>query len=150
MKEIEKKYLVKELPDLSKCKKSNIIQGYISYNPETRIRKIDNSFFITYKSNEFLIRDEDEKEIDEEKYNILFKKIKNNIIYKTRYYIKDKNYLYELDIYHGSLEGLITVEVEFQNLNDALKFKPPLWFGIEITNNIKYKNSSLSKIKNDV
>lgn len=150
MKEIEKKYLVNKLPNLSTCKKSNIIQGYISYNPETRIRKIDNSFFITYKSDEFLIRDEDEKEIDEEKYNILFKKIKNNIIYKTRYYIKDKNYLYELDIYHGSLEGLITVEVEFQNLNDALKFKPPLWFGIEITNNIKYKNSSLSKIKNDI
>ena len=66
MKEIEKKYLVNKLPNLSTCKKSNIIQGYISYNPETRIRKIDNSFFITYKSNEFLIRDEDEKEIDKE------------------------------------------------------------------------------------
>lgn len=147
MKEIEKKYLVNELPNLSEYEKSDIIQGYISYNSETRIRKIDNTFFITYKSNELLIRDEIEKEIDEEKYNDLFKKIKNNIVYKTRYYIKDNNYLYELDIYHDHLEGLITVEVEFDSLNEALKFKPPLWFGIEITDNINYKNSSLSKIK---
>ena len=147
MKEIEKKYLVNELPNLSEYEKSDIIQGYISYNSETRIRKIDNTFFITYKSNELLIRDEIEKEIDEEKYNELFKKIKNNIVYKTRYYIKDNNYLYELDIYHDYLEGLITVEVEFDSLNDALKFKPPSWFGIEITNDIDYKNSSLSKIK---
>ncbi len=45
MKEIEKKYLVEFLPDLSNFNSCKVSQGYLSFNPEVRIRMMDNEFF---------------------------------------------------------------------------------------------------------
>ena len=43
------------------------------------------------------------------------------------------------------LEGLLIVEVEFNSKELANSFVPPIWFGKEVTMDLKYKNETLSK-----
>ena len=48
--EIEKKYLIPEIPsDLNIIKTRRIEQGYLCTDPVVRIRRDDDSFFLTYK-----------------------------------------------------------------------------------------------------
>ena len=74
----------------------------------------------------------------------LLKFCKNRIIKKIRYFIPDGNFTIELDIFKGNLEGLIIAEVEFNSIYDIDKFKIPLWFGLEVTNDERYKNKNLA------
>jgi len=83
--------------------------------------------------------------VTESQFNHLWEKIETNIIRKTRVLIPLSDGLTaEADIYHGVLQGLMTVEVEFQNLEEALRFAPPDWFGADVTNNPNYSNNSLA------
>ncbi len=50
----------------------------------------------------------------------------------------------EVDVYRGPLAGLVTVEVEFDDLNSASMFSPPFWFGNELTGDSRYSNQSLA------
>lgn len=144
--EIEKKYLVKETPELSKIKYKTIEQFYISYNPEIRIRKSNEKYFITQKGEGNLIRTEQEKLITREVYDKYQKSKISNKIIKKRYEIAlSPNYIAELDIYGDYLTGLSTVEIEFSKLQDLVYFEKPSWFGDDITNNQNYKNKNLAK-----
>jgi len=144
--EIERKFLVKELPDLSKCKKVSIIQGYLSYTEKIRIRAKDNKFFLTHKGQGTIKRTEEETEINEIAFNILVNLIQGNLINKTRYKIPlENNLVAEIDVYHNQLEGLIVVETEFKSLEEAKTFEPPSWFGEDITADQKYKAKNLTQ-----
>lgn len=145
--EIEKKFLLNCLPlNIEKFDKLEIEQGYISYDPEIRIRRVDNRFFFTKKSVDNLVRSEEEKEINEECYNLLLTCIQNNLLNKTRYIIPiSAKYNAEVDIYHNDLEGLYILEIEFETKEEAENFVAPKWFGTEVTCDNTYKNSNLSK-----
>ena len=55
--EIERKYLVKEVPsDLSDYKKCKISQGYLCTAPVVRIRRSDDEYYMTYKGKGLLER----------------------------------------------------------------------------------------------
>lgn len=143
--EIEKKYLCK-LPDfdLSAYKRKEIAQYYISTDPTIRIRKADSDFFLTVKGKGHIARDEFEMPISESQFESLVKKTDMPPVSKTRYFIPlDNGLTAELDIYHSSLHGLVTVEVEFESLEDADSFIPPLWFGKDVSEDKRYKNASL-------
>ena len=62
---------------------------------------------------------------------------------KTRYFIEENNYTYELDVYNN-IDNLLTVEVEFESQEDAENFSVPEWFGEEITNIKEFKNKNLA------
>ncbi len=145
--EIERKFLVKSVPEnleTYKCKK--IKQGYISTNPVIRIRQYDEEYILTMKGRGSIAREEYEMNIDKDQFENLVKKVENKIINKDRYYIPLNNGLMaELDIYYGFLEGLMTVEVEFSDLESCNSFVPPSWFGEDVSKDIRYHNSSLSK-----
>ena len=143
--EIERKFLIKEIPDLTNTVYTEIIQGYLSFDPEIRIRKDSDKYYITQKSNGDIAREEIEKEIDKITYNILSNLTKENIINKTRYFIAVNNQIAELNLYHGELEGLAIVEVEFDSLDDASNFEIPIWFGEEVTYDESYKNKNIAK-----
>lgn len=143
--EIERKFLIKEIPDLTNTVYTEIIQGYLSFDPEIRIRKDSDKYYITQKSNGDIAREEIEKEIDTITYNILSNLTKENIINKTRYFIAVNNQIAELNLYHGELEGLAIVEVEFDSLDDASNFEIPIWFGEEVTYDESYKNKNIAK-----
>jgi CYTH domain-containing protein len=143
--EIERKFLLKELPLLTHYKSENIIQGYISTDPVIRIRQMDNLYCLTVKSQGHMIREEFELPITKEQYASLWTKLETNAIEKTRYLIPIENDLIaELDIYKGCLTGLTTVEVEFLSAGAASSFAPPSWFGEDITHDNRYKNNHLS------
>lgn len=146
MLEIERKFLVKNIPDLKNIKPLEIEQGYISYKPVIRIRKQDEKYFITKKGGGKFIREEIETTINKTTYDILKGLIKNNIIKKNRYLVSLENSLCaEVDVYQDYLEGLLIVEVEFNSKELANSFVPPIWFGKEVTMDLKYKNETLSK-----
>ena len=47
--EIERKFTIKELPDLTSYKYHKIEQAYLNTNPVVRIRKEDDNYYLTYK-----------------------------------------------------------------------------------------------------
>lgn len=155
MLEIEKKFLVKQLPNLKGTEKVKIIQAYLNTNsePTLRIRQRNDKYFLTYKfrkqSDKANMCIEHELPITSEAFNNLITKSEGIIINKNRYLIKLENELTaELDIFENELKGLIIVEVEFKTEEEAAKFTPPSWFGKEVTKDYRYKNSELSKGNN--
>lgn len=145
--EIERKFLVKSLPDeLEGFVCHDIIQCYISTDPTIRIRRCDNSYILTVKGSGLIKRTEYELPLTSEQFTRLRKKAEGGTISKKRYIIPlDGSLRAELDIYTGDLSGFMNVEVEFGSEREALVFTPPDWFGQEITQDKRYSNASLSK-----
>ena len=142
--EIERKFLVSEIPCLDSLKYSKIEQGYISFSPETRIRKKDDKYYLTKKGEGMIVREEIEIEVSPEEGQEYFNKVISKLIKKTRYYIPYGKYTIELDIYEGELEGLVVAEVEFETEREAGEFLPPDWFCEDISEKIEYRNKILA------
>lgn len=146
--EIERKFLVNQLPDkLNQYQSLLIEQGYLCTDPVVRIRQQDNDYYLTYKSKGFLSREEYNLPLTKESYLHLREKADGYIISKTRYLIPlGLSLKIELDIFHGIHEPLILAEVEFSSEEEAKSFSPPDWLGEDVTYCSKYHNSTLSKI----
>lgn len=145
--EIEKKYLLTKIPfDLSSFEKKEISQGYLCTSPVVRIRKSNDKYTLTYKGEGLMAREEYNLPLTKESYNQLSSKIDGILIEKTRYLIPlENNLTAELDVFHGKLDSLMLVEVEFNSIEAANAFIPPSWFGEDVTFSNKYHNSNLSK-----
>ncbi len=151
--EIERKYLIKSsAPDLQGFKAFDIIQGYISFSPTIRLRKQNDSYFLTVKSSGLLEREEFELPISHESFENLWKKIESYPVEKIRYLIPLENGLTaELDVYKNDLEPLRTVEVEFESVEASEAFIPPEWFAEEVTFDHRYKNGNIARNRlNDI
>lgn len=147
--EIERKFLIKNLPENMESFDKHIIeQGYLSTNPVVRVRRQDNEYYLTYKGSGLLAREEYNLPLTEESYNHLIKKADGNIIGKTRYLIPIENadLTIEMDVFNEPFAPLVMAEVEFDSLEIANAFIPPVWFGEEVTNDKKYHNSNMSKM----
>lgn len=146
--EIERKYLVKELPEnLSQYKFKTIKQAYLNTSPVIRIRQLDSDYFLTYKSKGLMTREEYELQLNKESFEHLLPKSDGNIIEKKRYLIPTDNKLtIELDIFEGIFQGLIIAEVEFPNEDMANSYIPPNWFYKDVTFESTFHNSNLSTL----
>lgn len=145
--EIEKKYLVKKIPQITEnIMRYEILQGYvfISDSMELRLRKKSEKYFQTIKTGKGLNRGEYEIEISAKQFDTLWPLTENKRVEKTRYEINYSGFLVELDVYSGSLAGLVTAEVEFKSEEETREFKPPDWFGEDVTGDEGYKNKNLS------
>lgn len=143
--EIKRKFLLNCLPlNVNKFKHYSIEKAYISFDPKIKIVKINNLCYLI-KNNDEIIK----QEIKEDIYNMLKEKyIENNVINKTKYLIPlSAKTIAEIDSYSNTLDNFKTVNVKFENENEANQFEIPNWFGKEITNNFEYYDTSLSKIK---
>lgn len=147
--EIERKFLIKKekLPEnLSQYPCLHIEQGYLCTDPVVRIRRQNDEYYLTYKSNGLLSREEYNLPLTEESYYHLKEKADGIVICKDRYVIPEKDGLsIELDIFHEAYEGLLLAEVEFSSEEAAKSYVPPAWFGEDVTFSSKYHNSTLSK-----
>jgi len=145
--EIEKKFLVKYLPDnLEGYTKKRISQGYMCTNPVVRIRRSNEEYFLTYKGQGLMAREEHEFPLSAEAFEHMLPKIDGILIDKIRYLIPlDETHTAELDVFQGTLAPLRLVEVEFASIEDAEGFVAPDWFGDDVTNSGEYHNSNLSK-----
>ena len=146
--EIERKYLVNLLPDLSLAHKTVIRQGYITRpddSVEVRLRQKAEKYFLTVKSGDGLVRGEIEIEIAQTQFEALWPNTQGRRIEKERWTgsLTDK-LQYELDVFQAALTSLMLVEVEFDSTQQADSFQPPRWFGSEVTFDKHYKNKSLA------
>ena len=145
--EIEKKFLVKSIPDNLDSYKLRIIeQGYLCTVPAIRVRKDNDLYYMTYKSGGVaLAHEEANLPLTEEAYEHLLPKSDGIIISKKRYEIPHGAFTIELDIFEKDLEGLVVAEVEFDSVEEADEYVPPHWFGEEVTMDKRYSNAHLSK-----
>ena len=151
--EIERKWIVKgdtSVVDMSNVDIIEIEQTYISFSPEIRVRRLNNGqrYTMTIKNNltnDGLQRDEYEFEISESQYNQIITKKEGQTIHKTRYEFVCNGYLSSLDIFHGELDGLAYLEVEFLDEKESKNYQAPDWVIQEVTNDILYKNGSLAQ-----
>ena len=141
--EIERKFLIKDLPDLSKFEYVEIEQGYLCTAPVVRIRKKNNKYILTYKGSGLMAREEIEAELTADAYSHLTTKIDGHLITKKRYLIPLDPYTIELDVFEGHMKGLIMAEVEFPSIDEAGRFVPPAWFGQDVTEDPRYHNSNM-------
>lgn len=152
--EIERKYLIdkEHIPFALSSYPSHVIeQAYLCTNPVVRVRKEDDNYYMTYKGNGLMVREEYNLPLTLEAYNHLLAKADGKIITKTRYLIPltddslCKELLIELDVFEGIYEGLYLAEIEFTSEDDANNFTPPNWFGEDVTFDGKYHNSKMSQ-----
>ena len=144
--EIERKYLVKQVPEnLASYPFHEIEQGYLCTEPVVRIRRQDEEYYLTYKSKGLMIREEYNLPLTEDAYFHLREKIDGRLISKRRYLIPLDPYTIELDVFHSPKDDLILAEVEFASEEEAKAFNPPAWFGEDVTFSGEYHNSRLSK-----
>ena len=146
--EIERKFLVSELPDSYETLPFHQIeQAYLCTEPVVRIRRQDDEYFLTYKGKGLLAREEYNLPLNEEAYRHLIQKADGIIISKKRYLIPLTDRLtIELDIFEGDLAPLKLAEVEFETKEEAESFLPPKWFGKDVTFSSDYHNSTLSRV----
>ena len=149
MIEIERKFLViSEAFKHEALKKTRIIQGFLNTNKErtVRVRLKGDLGFLTVKgksSKDGLSRFEWEKEISKPEAEALLKLCEEGVIDKMRYEIKVADHLFEVDEFYGENEGLTMAEVELET--EMEDFVKPSWLGEEVTGQVKYYNSILSK-----
>jgi adenylate cyclase len=145
--EIERKWLVADLPAPVKQQGAEVIQGYIAIaadGTEVRLRQSDGRFFQTVKSEGGLVRDEIELDLTQDQFKVLWKATAGRQLKKTRYTWHWDEKRVEIDVYHGSLAGLVVAEVEFTSASESARFVPPQWFGTEVTEDKRYKNVNLA------
>ena len=122
--EIERKFLIKKLPDnLTSYKARKIEQAYLCTDPVVRVRRDNDDYYLTYKSKGMIVREEYNFPLTKEAYGHLLAKADGNIITKTRYEIPEKdNLTIELDVFEGKFDGLLLAEVEFASEEEALGY----------------------------
>lgn len=146
--EIERKFLVAQLPVLEGLKAKPVRQGYVTLagdSVELRLREKGGAYFLTLKSEGGLQRMEREIEIARDQFEALWPATGGRVVEKTRYVgALEDGTGFELDVFAGALAPLVLVEVEFDTVEAARGFSPPGWFGQDVTEDRRYRNRALA------
>lgn len=145
--EIERKYYIETAPENLDLYPFHLIeQAYLCTEPVVRVRREDDSYYMTYKSKGLLSREEYNLPLTREAYLHLRSKADGRILTKRRYLIplEKTDYTIELDVFEGDYQGLILAEVEFSSEEEALSFTAPSWFTRDVTFTGEYQNSHLA------
>ena len=147
--EIERKFLVDMdlLPELPAG--IAIKQGYLpsSNNTVTRVRFKGKCAFLTIKGENNAAgtsRLEFEYPIPlADAEQMIAELCVEPTVEKVRYEISLGSHICELDVFSGDNQGLVVAEVEL--IAEDERFERPEWFGLEVTGDARYYNSSLVK-----
>jgi adenylate cyclase len=147
--EIERKFLVDRLPDAAELGAGVAMrQGYVAEEDgvAVRVRITDDEARLTIKAGDGVSRTEVELPLDVDEAESLWPFSEGRRITKRRHRVAlAGGHVAEVDVYAGPLDGLLTVEVEFESDEDAGAFVPPSWFGREVTTEPGWSNLSLSR-----
>ena len=147
--EIEHKFLVANnaYRDMAtEC--HHIIQGYLSDDPSrtVRVRLCDDEAYLTVtgaSSQSGLSRFEWEKAVSVADARSLLSLCLPGVIDKHRYIVFFEGRKWEIDEFHGNLEGLVLAEIEVES--EETRFALPSFAGREVTGDPHYYNSYLRK-----
>lgn len=144
--EIERKFLVvsddwRENIQYSK----HYIQGYFATDRacSIRIRMCDDKANLNIKSATLgITRSEYDYPIPaDEAREMLQTLCKKPLLEKTRYFVKENNHLWEVDVFSGDNEGLVVAELELESRDQELRL--PDWIGEEVSDDPRYYNTCL-------
>lgn len=159
--EIERKFLlpkdfVVESPDIIK----EITQGYISKQGDTVVRA--RTCVLTTPTNLYknylgytTIKMKNRIGCEEWEFTIDYSDAVGIIlrcastISKTRYVTTSQGLCYEYDFFHGDLEGLKILEIEFEDESQYNDFKMPDFVLKDVTNDNRFMNSNLSDLSKE-
>jgi len=147
--ETERKFLVRDNSFKSAAfKTSRIVQGYLCSHAErtVRIRIKDDEGYITVKSasdEQGWSRYEFERQIPLEDAEEMMKLCLPGRIDKVRHYINVGGHIWEVDVFHGSNEGLVIAEIELDSVDE--EFELPAWIGREVSGDVRYYNAVIAK-----
>ncbi len=148
-REIERKFLIKRLPlEILRARHSKIAQGYLATEPggrHVRLRKRRETASLTFKVDRGSAREEREITLSAKQFATLWPATAGRRLHKVRYEVRWKNVTIEVDIYQGRNKGLVVAEVEFPSQLSCRRFKPPPWFGREVTGERRYSNVKLAR-----
>jgi CYTH domain-containing protein len=145
--EIERKFLIKQLPDLSRLEKVSYERYFLYHDKgvELRVQHKGDKYELERKvSVSETERTREKIEISQDEFN-LFKSLATNAIIRDSYTISDNPDI-SIKIYHGTYEGLIRAEVECDSTDELTQFEPPAWFGQEITHTPLARDGELMKL----
>src|SRR5256714_6989669 len=147
-REIERKFLLKELPPgLNRFRSHVIAQGYLASEPvgrHVRLRKKGKTASLTFKVGRSAHREEREIKLTPKQFAALWPATAGRRLRKVRYDIPWRNLVIEIDVYRGKHSGLVVAEVEFPDLATCREFKPTPWVGREVTGQKRYSNVRLA------
>lgn len=144
--EIERKFLVdpEKWDDLQKPTPIKIVQAYLHNDPKktVRVRIKGDKGYLTVKGETFGIsRKEYEYEIPIKDAEELIVQFADKIIEKDRFEMQIVDHLWEIDVFHGKLAGLVLAEVELDSENE--EYIKPLWVTNEVSSDPNYFNAKL-------
>ncbi|MGW9684395.1 CYTH domain-containing protein [Flagellimonas sp. 2504JD1-5] len=147
--EIERKFLVRsEAYKQEASHQTRIVQGFLNTHPErtVRVRIKGDKAFLTVKgmSNASgTTRFEWETEIAVPEAINLIDLCEEVILEKMRYKVPCGDHIFEVDEFLGENKGLVVAEIELEHEDEP--FERPAWLGKEVTGEVQYYNSQLSK-----
>lgn len=146
--EIERKFLVRKLPDdLTSYPSNEISQGYLvslDDGLQVRLRKSGERYTLTFKRGSGNVREEREADLTATQFEALWPATEGKRLVKTRSEIPFGERTVEIDVYHERHEGLVVAEVEFDEEDAAKNFQPPDWLGDDVTGDPRYSNQLLA------
>ncbi|MDQ6654622.1 MAG: CYTH domain-containing protein [Verrucomicrobiota bacterium] len=147
-REIERKFLLKRLPDdLASFPHEEIAQGYLAIEKggvQVRLRKKGSIRSLTYKRGAKVGREEREIRLSAEQFDALWPATEGRRLTKVRYDLPWREWVIEVDVYRGRHEGLVVAEVEFADEKSCWEFVPPDWLGDDVTGKSRYSNVVLA------
>jgi adenylate cyclase len=146
-REVERKFLVsgegwREEADRG----TELSQFYLAAEPDRSVRvrtKRGAAPILTVKlGSGARERDEFEYAIPEADAAEMRAYARGRVVEKTRYHVHHLGRLFEVDVFHGGLDGLIVAELETEE--DVPDEALPSWIGREVTGDPGYYNASLA------
>lgn len=147
--EIERKFLLNELPNIEPIIHIDIFQGYVSTNPEIRIRSYEvlsgndvgrKDYKLTIKGTGDLSREEIEEYISKDFFEKIAQFIGKPLIHKDYRKYEIEGRIFECSIVDpGKPTEFCYGEVEFDTVDDANSYKLPLKGVVDVTYDKSYK-----------
>lgn len=119
-------------------------QGYVVAGEDrtVRVRLAGEAARLTLKFGTGMSRAEFEYDLPVEDARELLGQAVGTVLDKTRWHVVHAGFTWEVDEFHGGLEGLVLAELELDSEDQA--FDLPPWIGEDVTGRPEYLNSSLS------
>lgn len=143
-KEIERKFLVRDLHFLQGTEGHHIVQCYLVNRPGiiVRIRIMDDKAWLTVKGPTVnCTRREEEFELPVDEAKAIMGNMKDLKAVEKKRYIVDCGKRWEIDVFEGENAGMVVAEIELNTVDE--QFDKPEWLGEEVSDDPRYYNSNL-------
>ena len=146
-REIERKFLLKRLPDeltTFPTTKSHKDTWALKKRRSGRLRQKGVHSFDHIQKRQRRTREEREIRLSAEQFDALWPATAGRRLTKIRYEVPWKEHTIEIDIYRGRHDGLVVAEVEFADEKSCADFEPPDWMGEDVSGKSRYSNVALA------